>query len=617
MPATDAERLVILVEANTKQITNAMTKLQKDVERSMRGSTRAVAQLDGQLRKMQGTIGKAAGLFGVAFGARAFVGMIKSSVEAGQAIGDMAEKLGVSAESLQEFEFVGSQVGTSMDTIEISFRTMAKTLDGLKRGTKEATNQFAEIGFTWADMKNKSPLEVFEMLLDRIGTTADPIERNVRLMKFFGKNGSEMGKMASLGAKGIDELRESARKMGLIISNETIAKMQDTGDSFDKLSFFGRAAGITLTEDFLPVIEKISAIIMSQGFQDALKAFSAVLGGIVGFLAEHPELARIMGAAAAGYAVAGPLGAAGFGLGQGANEVQRSLTTPPMPGLTNPDTGHKVLDLGTIYKKADRSFKTIDPAGQAALEAFKKQIAAIGSRTAALKVETATMRMSNAEQERAKIVSDLMSSAEENHVHVTAALTASINKQADAYAAAAQMAEDAKNFYGALDDLASNVFDAFDQVVNGAESAEDAVKSLLKELLKSEAKSLFLRAFNPSAAPGPLSALLGGLGGGGGSVLAGAGLAGFRAGGGPVEAGKVYGIGEDGPELFVPRVPGTVIPNGRRAGGDIVYAPVIDMRGADSAAVARLAQVMAEDKRSFEQNVVGAVVRARRNRQLS
>jgi hypothetical protein len=41
---------------------------------------------------------------------------------------------------------------------------------------------------------------------------------------------------------------------------------------------------------------------------------------------------------------------------------------------------------------------------------------------------------------------------------------------------------------------------------------------------------------------------------------------GARAQGGPVSPGKVYRIGERGPELFAPRMPGRVIPNGGTAG---------------------------------------------------
>jgi len=44
--------------------------------------------------------------------------------------------------------------------------------------------------------------------------------------------------------------------------------------------------------------------------------------------------------------------------------------------------------------------------------------------------------------------------------------------------------------------------------------------------------------------------------------ISGAILAGFRADGGPVGAGGAYVVGEEGPELFVPRSSGSIVPNG-------------------------------------------------------
>lgn len=60
---------------------------------------------------------------------------------------------------------------------------------------------------------------------------------------------------------------------------------------------------------------------------------------------------------------------------------------------------------------------------------------------------------------------------------------------------------------------------------------------------------------------------------------------GARASGGPVESGKAYLVGENGPEPFIPSTSGTIIPNDAFGGGDSHYYTV-DARGAhDPAAV--------------------------------
>jgi hypothetical protein len=78
-----------------------------------------------------------------------------------------------------------------------------------------------------------------------------------------------------------------------------------------------------------------------------------------------------------------------------------------------------------------------------------------------------------------------------------------------------------------------------------------------------------------------------------------AGIGGFlqtgaRASGGPVSSGGAYLVGERGPELFVPRASGMIMPNG--AGGSVVIHQHIDARGADASLRAALPGIMARTK---------------------
>lgn len=119
-----------------------------------------------------------------------------------------------------------------------------------------------------------------------------------------------------------------------------------------------------------------------------------------------------------------------------------------------------------------------------------------------------------------------------------------------------QMAQDAvlstwQNIGGAIDDL----------VDNGKASFSDLAKSILKDLAKMILKAmLFKYIFDP---------IMGALG---------LQLPTGRAKGGPVSGNTPYMVGEQGPELFVPRSAGEIIPNNKlgsmSAGPGTVNAPV-------------------------------------------
>lgn len=90
---------------------------------------------------------------------------------------------------------------------------------------------------------------------------------------------------------------------------------------------------------------------------------------------------------------------------------------------------------------------------------------------------------------------------------------------------------------------------------------------------------------------------------------------GARAGGGGVRQGSTYLVGEKGPELFTAPSTGNIVANDQLGGGgaSLTYAPVIDARGADSAAVARLEVALREQAASFDSRVKGVVRGANKN----
>lgn len=99
-------------------------------------------------------------------------------------------------------------------------------------------------------------------------------------------------------------------------------------------------------------------------------------------------------------------------------------------------------------------------------------------------------------------------------------------------------------------------------------------------------------------------------GGEGGGMFAGMGdwFGGFFAEGGRPPVGKASIVGESGPEFFRPDVAGTIIPGDQMNTGSTYY---IDARGADSAGLARVENLIKQLNGTLEPRAVSAVVAAR------
>lgn len=117
------------------------------------------------------------------------------------------------------------------------------------------------------------------------------------------------------------------------------------------------------------------------------------------------------------------------------------------------------------------------------------------------------------------------------------------NLKTDAEYAAAQFSTLTKGFEDAIVRF----------VQTGKLSFKSLFQSLISEAVRASANRLLLSIF--------------GMAGGSGGGFFGSLFGGFRANGGPVNAGQAYVVGERGPELFMPKSAGAIIPNNAVIGG--------------------------------------------------
>jgi hypothetical protein len=139
---------------------------------------------------------------------------------------------------------------------------------------------------------------------------------------------------------------------------------------------------------------------------------------------------------------------------------------------------------------------------------------------------------------------------------------------------------------------------AFEDAIVKGEKFSSVLEGLLQDITRILARKVIIEPLGNAVTAG-LSSM------GAGSWLdsIGTAIAGlFRAEGGPVSAGQLYVVGERGPEWFVPRQAGTVLPNGVDPGGSgptIHTSITIDARGADAGVeagqIARQASAMTLD----------------------
>ncbi|MCV9910023.1 hypothetical protein OIV19_20700 [Brucella sp. HL-2] len=267
-------------------------------------------------------------------------------------------------------------------------------------------------------------------------------------------------------------------------------------------------------------------------------------------------------------------------------------------------------------------------------------VRAIQDRIAAMQLETQLVGKSYQEQEKRRMSLELEQQAlaklrdeaikkgqtDLSGIKISDDQRAKIDQVSDAYARQADELRRVQEQQDRSEQAANEFYSTFKSsmsgAIRGAESLSEALSNILDKLADMLINAAFDALFKPSSG-GAGGGMFGGIFSSLGSLIPG-----FARGTNSAPRGLAV-VGEEGPELVRFGGGEQVIPNhklrapsmptlqGRSAGstgGSFTFAPVIDARGADVAAVARLEQVVAQQQAEFSGRVVQTMRNAKSTR---
>jgi len=250
------------VDRMTKPVKNmgkGLKRFSNSAKRTFKQLGRAVKSADAKITSLAKKIGTVliAGI--AAVGGAAAVG-IKQMAEFGDEAAKTARRLGVTTEALQELRFAAERQGVSSGILNSSFTALQKRVGELKSETGSLYGFLNKTGQTALirQLKGaKNTEEAFNILTVAMNKLEDPMDKAALASAAFSRAGVDMLKLFEAGIPGIKALREEARALGGVMSNETAAAAEAFQDSVSNLQLAIKGLGFTLLGGFLPIITKL------------------------------------------------------------------------------------------------------------------------------------------------------------------------------------------------------------------------------------------------------------------------------------------------------------------------------------------------------------------------
>lgn len=167
----------------------------------------------------------------------AAIDLTKRSLEYASSLGEVALQLGVTTKALQEYRYAATQTGIEQGEMDKSLARLSRTIGEAAGGSKEAAALFTRMGISIRDADGRvrdagDILPEIGAAYVKLGSSA---EKAALAYAVFGKAGQKLAPLLEEGARGINNLRDAAQELGLVLSEKEIADADETADKIAKL----------------------------------------------------------------------------------------------------------------------------------------------------------------------------------------------------------------------------------------------------------------------------------------------------------------------------------------------------------------------------------------------
>jgi len=167
-----------------------------------------------------------------------------------------SERLGISTQTLREFQYAAKLKGINPEALTGSFDKLNKNLGSLKMNMGSLHSFLKQVapGLDRQLRGAKTSEQAFNILADSMQKIQDPSKRAALAQAAFGRGGMVMVSMLNEGSAGLKKWREEAKKTQGVISDKDIENLKRFAESQKKMGVAIESLKISIMTKLVPAI---------------------------------------------------------------------------------------------------------------------------------------------------------------------------------------------------------------------------------------------------------------------------------------------------------------------------------------------------------------------------
>lgn len=168
----------------------------------------------------------------------------------GDNIDKMSQKMGLSAEAYQEWDFIMQHNGTSIESLQASMKTLANAVDS-------GNEAFGRIGLTQEEIAGMSNEDLFAATIAGLQNVSDETERTYLAGQLLGRGATELGPLLNMTAEETEAMRQQVHDLGGVLSDEAVKAAAGYQDSLQNLQTSFAGLKNNIMAEFLPGVTSV------------------------------------------------------------------------------------------------------------------------------------------------------------------------------------------------------------------------------------------------------------------------------------------------------------------------------------------------------------------------
>jgi len=241
-----------------------------------------IAEIDEQLQESKATWENAGDVFvgvmkglGVAMAAvgvkaaaagKYIYGMAMDAATAGNSVNDMAVKMGMSRDAIQEWDYILSQNGASLYNLNYGMRRLQGAMGDVRDDGGKVGQAISRLGLDFDEVRQKSPEDAMNAIVTAFQGMEEGAEKTALALQIFGQRGGmDLVPLLNNTTEEMEGLRQAAHDLGMVMSEDAIDAAVGFSNSMDTLqrSFGGikNSIGIELLPGFEMITDGLTGLI--------------------------------------------------------------------------------------------------------------------------------------------------------------------------------------------------------------------------------------------------------------------------------------------------------------------------------------------------------------------